>query len=461
MKRPLEKNETICAIATPHGEGGIGVIRVSGKEACIFVSPLYRGKKSWASLESHRAYWGEVVDPLDGTPIDEALFLPMYAPHSYTGEDVVEIQSHGNPFVLEKILSKLLLQGARLAAPGEFTRRAFLNGRMDLSQAEAVMEMIAAKSDSQHQWALSQLKGRLSQKVVSLKERVVSVLAQIEAAIDFSGENLPLKSSKEMCDEVNAVLDSIRGMLEGYAVGRQIREGFTVVIVGRPNVGKSSLMNYFLQEERAIVTALPGTTRDLLQEPVDLEGLSVKLVDTAGYRLTEHPIEQEGIRRAEAAQQSADLTLWLLDASQALTAEDLYLAEKLRDCPVMVLLNKVDLPAVLDREAICSIYPKKELLDVSVITGAGMFRLRHEIRKRLLLYPEKESPMVGLLRHRNALALAETALVSAATALEERLSWEFPAIDLRDALDALGQITGETTVDDVLDQVFGQFCIGK
>ncbi len=461
MKRPLAKNETICAIATPHGEGGIGVIRVSGKEACVFVAPLYRGKKSWASFESHRAYWGEVVDPSDGTLIDEALFLPMRAPHSYTGEDVVEIQSHGNPFVLEKILSRLLLQGARLAEPGEFTRRAFLNGRMDLSQAEAVMEIIAAKSDNQHQWALSQLKGRLSQKVFSLKERVVSILAQIEAAIDFSGENLPLKSSKEMRDEVNAILDSIQAMLAGYAMGRQIREGFTVVIAGRPNVGKSSLMNYFLQEDRAIVTAVPGTTRDLLQEPVDLEGLSVKLVDTAGYRLTDHPVEQEGIRRAEAAQQSADLTLWLLDASQALTEEDLCLAEKLRDCPVMVLLNKVDLPVVLDLEVLYCIYPKNGLFNVSVKTGEGMLRLRQEMRKRLLVYPEKEPPLVGLLRHRNALVLAEAALVSAVVALEEGLSWEFPAIDLREALDALGQITGETTVDDVLDQVFGRFCIGK
>lgn len=461
MRNRAAENDTICAIATPPGEGGIGIVRISGQAACQIASSLYRGARSWDTLKSHTASFAEVIDPQNNTLIDEALFLPMFAPNSYTGEDVVEIQAHGNPLILEKILSAAILQGARLAAPGEFTRRAFMSGRMDLAQAEAVMGIISAKSDLQHQWALGQLKGRLSDKILILKEKLLAVLAQIEASIDFSEEELSLNSQKEIASSICDILLSMRALLAGYEMGRQIREGFTVVIVGRPNVGKSSLMNYFLQEDRAIVTPIAGTTRDLLREPVFLDGLSIKLVDTAGYRESVHLVEQEGVQRALRAQAEADLVLWMLDANQVLTEEDLFLAEELQGRPLIILLNKNDLPVAIERKVLLSKYPETEFIDISVKSEKGLNSLRNRIKSCLMKNPEKEPPLVALLRHRNALSHAEVALSAALVSVENGLSWEFPAIDLRESMDALGEIVGETTVDGLLDEIFGQFCIGK
>ncbi len=461
MKQSLGENDTICAIATAQGEAGIGIVRVSGKNARALVAPLYRGNTPWASHKSHSAYFGEIIDPVDDLIIDEALFLPMLAPKSYTGEDVIEIQAHGNPLLLEKIISSLLAQGTRLATPGEFTRRAFLNGRIDLAQAEAIMEIISAKSAIHHQWALNQLKGLLSQKISSLKERLISIIAQIEASIDFSEEELPLSSNQEILEQLNAVLQSVQTMLTDYSRGRQIREGFTVVIAGRPNVGKSSLMNYFLQEDRAIVTSVAGTTRDLLQEPINLEGISIKLVDTAGYRHVDHPIEKEGILRAEAAREKADLILFMIDTSQALTEEDIRLAKELSASPTIVVLNKIDLPARTGKEAILKIHTFEQLLPISIKNEVGLAPLQVGIKKALLRGPEREQPLIALLRHRNALIDTKNALNSAVDSIKKNLSWEFPAIDLRDAIDALGKITGETTLDHILDEIFDQFCIGK
>jgi len=461
MRNLPEKNDTICAIATPQGEGGIGIVRISGAAASAIAASLYRGAQPWHALKSRTAYFGEVFDPQDGSLIDEALFLLMAAPHSYTGEDVVEIQAHGNPLILKKILSVLVARGARLADPGEFTRRAFLSGRIDLAQAEAVMEMIASKSDAQHQWALGQLKGQLSGKVSTLKAALLSVLAQIEASIDFSEEELPLNSRDEISGRIQDVLQGVRALLSSYEMGRQIREGFTVVIAGRANVGKSSLMNYFLQEDRAIVTSIAGTTRDLLRESMNLDGLLVKLIDTAGFRETSHPIEQEGLLRAEAAQKDADLILWVLDASQRLKEDDYHLLQAFRNRSVMILLNKCDLPVEIEKEVLKDKYSNTVFIDMSIKSGKGLEDLRSEIKSSLIRCPEKEPVMVGLLRHRKALEAAEAGICSAAAAVESALSWEFPAIDLRESIDALGQITGEATVDALLDEIFGQFCIGK
>ncbi len=462
MENPAEeKNETVCAIATPPGEGGIGIVRISGEAAREIAGRLYRGSPPWEELKSHAVRFAEVIDPQDGGLIDEALFLPMCAPHSYTGEDVVEIQSHGNPLILNRILSILIAQGARLAAPGEFTRRAFLSGRMDLAQAEAVMEMIAAKSDVQHRWALGQLKGRLSEKVVTLKNALLSIVAQIEASIDFSEEDLPLSSREEILHRVQEVLRSVRHLLADYEVGRQIREGFTVVIAGRPNVGKSSLMNHFLQEDRAIVSPIAGTTRDLLRELINLDGLLIKLIDTAGFHESAHPVEREGQRRASRALREADLVLWVLDASRPLCEADHRLARELKGLPCMMLLNKCDLPEAIEREPGRFINPDSECMRISIKSGMGLNDLKNKIKAALIKGPEKEPPMVALLRHRNALAASEAGLAAALSSLSAGLSLEFPAIDLRDAMDALGQITGETALDEILDEIFGAFCIGK
>lgn len=461
MKRRSGEKDTISAISTAPGMSGIGIVRVSGNDAFPIVASLYRGKKRFSSFTSRTAHFGEVVDPGTQEVIDEAIFLVMKRPQSYTGEDVVEIQSHGNPFLLEKIVSLLLQQGARLAMPGEFTRRAFLSGRIDLAQAEAVMEIISSRSALKHQWALGQLKGHLSQKIISLKGRLISIIAQIEASIDFSDAEIPLCRPGEMKRQICEVLQDIRSLLADYEKGRQIREGFTVVIVGRPNVGKSSLLNLFLHEDRAIVTPFPGTTRDLLQETIDLNGISLRLIDTAGYHKTEHPVEQEGVRRGESAQKSGDLCLWLLDASESITEDDLELADRLRDAPKIVILNKVDLPRKLQMASIPGKLLDGSFLNLSIKTGEGFDHLQNKLRETLVGRSEREQPLIGLLRHKKSLASAALVLSRASKAIEEGLSLEFPAIDLREAVDALGEITGETTVDEILDQIFERFCIGK
>jgi len=453
--------DTICAIATPLGESGVGIIRVSGREALSIVAPLYKGKRCWNTFESHTVHYGEVVNPEDQCLVDQALFIVMFGPRSYTAEDVVEIQAHGNPYLLQKILSLLLIQGARLAEPGEFTRRAFLSGQIDLAQAEAVMEVISARSAVHLQWALGQLKGRLSEKIFSLKNCLLPIIAQIEASIDFSEEGLSLFSVEEMSRKIDDILDEVKVLLLDFEGGKQVREGFSVVIVGRPNVGKSSLFNLFLQEDRAIVTAIPGTTRDILQEVILLNGTSIRLVDTAGYRETEDDIEKEGVRRAVLAQKSADLTIWVLDGSKPFSNEDLLLEKSLGNSPRVILLNKSDLPFEMSTDIISSRYPSRNIMTLSTKTGAGFEVLKENICNFLKKCPEKEQPLVALTRHHRALQLTEKGLERAKASMAQGLSWEFPAIDLREAIDALGEITGETVLDEVLDQVFSQFCIGK
>jgi len=461
MRQQTSQDDTICAISTAIGFAGIGVIRISGARAFQVAQPLFRGAGQLSKTPTHTARYGHLVDPSAQRVIDEALFLIMKAPHTYTGEDVVEIQTHGNPLVLEKILSLLITQGARLATPGEFTRRAFLSGRLDLAQAEAVMEMIIAENWDHHDWALNQLKGKLSTKIEFLRQRLLQILAHTEASIDFSEEGITFETTADMKKEVSAISEEIETLLAGYTEGRKIRDGYTVVIIGRPNVGKSSLMNLLLQEDRAIVTPHPGTTRDILQETVYIEGLPFRITDTAGYRETNDPIEAEGVRRGEEALEKADLVLWMLDSSEKVQTEDDILARRLKGLRKVILLNKADLPAQLDENQVRSWDSENPILPFSTITGQGLALLKKEIKAALGRHPEKERPLVALLRHKLALERAGKSLHRANEALDMEASSEFLATDLREAIDALGEIVGETTTDEILDQIFNQFCIGK
>lgn len=461
MRRQEGQDDTICAISTAIGCAGIGVVRVSGAKALQVVQPLFKGSGELAKLQSHTAHYGQITDPSNQAIIDQALFLIMKAPRTYTGEDVVEIQTHGSPLVLEKVLSLLVKQGARLAVPGEFTRRAFLLGKIDLAQAEAVMEIITAENWDHHGWALSQLKGSLSTRVGSLRERLLGVLAHIEASIDFSEEGILFWTHSEMSEEITSVSEEVERLLAGYNEGRKLREGFTVVIIGRPNVGKSSLMNLLLEEDRAIVTPLPGTTRDVLQETVHINGLPLQITDTAGFRKTTDPIEAEGVRRGEEALEKADLILWVLDSSEPYQEEDEVLVRRLKGKRKIILLNKADLPSRLERTRIQSENPDEVILSFSTVTGVGVNDLKREIKELLARKPEKERPLVALIRHRNALEATAKSLHRAEKAVEEKASWEFLAADLREATDSLGEIVGETTTDEILDQIFNHFCIGK
>jgi tRNA modification GTPase len=460
QRRSIE-GATICAISTPPGRSAIAVLRLSGKKAVSIVESIFRSSEPLSSYKTHTAHFGEILDPQVQEVIDEVLVLLMRTPYSYTGEDVVEIQCHGNPYLVQKILALLLAEGARLAEPGEFTRRAFLLGRMDLTQAEAVMELISSQSTSHSQWALGQLKGRLSSRITEVRDAVVSLIAEVEASIDFSEDELPLCGHEILLSRVSVQSKKVGLMLADYEKGRQIRQGYRVAILGRPNVGKSSLLNLLLQEDRAIVSPYPGTTRDLLEESIELGGMSVRFVDTAGHRSSTNPIEQEGVRRALKAQQEADLVLFVLDGSEALTEEDLLLGKRLVDVPKIVVVNKKDLPQILCFSEIEEELRGAAQLGLSTLSGLGLNQLRDQIKALLVPGAEKEPPLVGVLRHKVALESAEKALRRSFEAIRSGLSPEFIAIDLRDALDSLGEIVGETTLDDILDKIFGQFCIGK
>ena len=467
MPFPAPSEETICAIATAAGHAAIGIVRVSGPDTFSIVQPLFAGRGRLADFASHTVHYGCVRDPEDGVIIDEALFLVMKGPRSYTGETMVEIQSHGSPLVLQQIVACLLGQGARLAAPGEFTRRAFLSGRIDLAQAEAVMEVIAAQSEAHRTWALSQLKGELSAAVGGLRERLLSILSHVEASIDFVEQGIAVYPPAERVAEVSAVQTAVRALLASYRDGRAVREGHTVVIAGRPNVGKSSLLNRLVGEARAIVTPQPGTTRDLVESWVRWNDLALRIVDTAGIRESNDLIEQEGVRRSQEAIRAADLILLVLDSSAPLLPDDLSWMARLdaetatRGGRVLVTLNKADLPRRID----LSMLPDPAV-SLSTLTGMGLDDLKRAIADALKMAPEKERPLVALLRHRDLLARADLALqraVVAATEGQKSASWEFLAVDLREAADCLGEMIGASPlVDDVLlDRIFNQFCIGK
>ncbi len=472
MNRYSGQEETICAIATPIGIGSIGVIRVSGGEAVSIVQRVFRGTAELKGFKSHTLHHGIIIDPATAQPVDEALLVIMKGPRSYTGEDVVEIQSHGNPHLLQKTLSLLIASGARLATAGEFTRRGFLAGRIDLSQAEAVMELIAAQSNAAQEMALSQLRGNLSHRIDSIRKEVLSVLTQIEASIDFIEQGIPLCSHEEIVNKVEQTVQSVEHLLATYEEGRQIREGITVVITGRSNVGKSSVMNRLLGEERAIVTPIPGTTRDTLSEWLNLSGHLILLMDTAGVRPTNDPIELEGVRRGNAALKKGEIALLVLDSSQPFTSEDMALMDRIECKKRIVVLNKSDLPLEADRMSFHTRYPSDPIIYCSAKTGEGFSELKNEI-VTLLFAPrgttpktspvagEPERPLVALLRHKHALDRASHALKRGLQSAKENASVEFIAADLRYGLDALGEIVGETTTDEILDQIFNQFCIGK
>lgn len=466
-------DETICAIATAAGEGGVGIVRLSGSEAVAIAEKIVRlrGGRPLASLPSHRLHLADLLSaPSVGpaaTPsvLDEALVVVMAAPHSFTGEHVVEFHCHGSRLILARLCEACVRAGARIARPGEFTKRAFLNGRLDLSQAEAVLDTIRAKSDAALKVAQRHLRGELGRQVGMLRTQLVTQLAHVEAGIDFSEEDLTFVGRGELLKTVRetmAMVDSLRATARS---GRLLREGARVVIVGPPNVGKSSLLNRLLQEERAIVTDVPGTTRDVIEESAMIEGLLLSLVDTAGLRKTDDPVEREGIRRTREARDEADAVIQVVSALEPEVWGDLEKGEP-RDVPRVVVLNKIDrvdearareLRAFLAREL------RAEVVPISARTGAGL----PDLKKRLIAliggesWESRDSVVVTNVRHQAALEQAGAALQAACRSIEEGAQAEFVAVDLREAADALGEITGAITTAEVLERIFSEFCIGK
>ena len=468
MNRLLGQEDTICAIATPSGIGSIGIVRVSGDQAFSIVQKIFsasgsKKKTPLSDCSSHTVHHGVIRNPATGQPVDEALLVIMKAGHSYTGEDVIEIQSHGNPHLLQTILTLLVSSGARLAEAGEFTRRAYLSGRIDLARAEAVMELIMARSQRAQEMALKQLQGGLSALLDTLREGLIALLSQIEASIDFSEQGIDLISPKEIETGIGRCQQEIRALVARYEEGRQIREGSTVVIFGPPNVGKSSVMNRLVGEERAIVTPIPGTTRDTLSEWISLQGHLIQIIDTAGFHETADPIEQEGMRRGEEALKRADLALFVLDATQPLGSDEIAAGDRIACKKRLLILNKGDLPQKIDIDAVRTHYPNDPIIICSAKTGEHFVELKAQLCN--LLIPQEDAsegrPLVFLLRQKIALDRASEGLQGALRSTQEKAPVEFIAADIRVALDVLGEIVGDTTPDAILDQIFGQFCIGK
>lgn len=452
--------DTIAAISTPHGVGGIGIVRVSGSRAEAIGLRLFRFRKGDA-FTSHFLHYGAVVDPDNGTVLDEAMAVLMRTPHSYTREDVLELHCHGGALVVERILATTLACGARPADPGEFTRRAFINGRIDLVQAEAVMDVIAAKTEAALALAQRQRAGVLSARIDAIRQALTRSLAFIEASIDFPEDDIGETDTAALRSGVCDALHEIDGLVTGFDEGRILRDGISVLIVGKPNAGKSSLLNRLLRENRAIVTHIPGTTRDIIEETVNLGGLAVQLLDTAGIRHTEDLVEREGISRALDKIPLADLVLFVLDSSRPFNDEDRLILDAVKGKTTIAVLNKSDLPLALVLPPEMGGVPRAAL---SAGTGAGIDGLRGLIRTTFLhgsALDSREFVAISRARHRDALTSAASALRQFVAGLGEGRELETLAIDLRDALSAVGQVTGETTADDVLDVVFSSFCIGK
>ncbi len=444
--------ETICALATPPGTGGIGVIRVSGPSAFALVDAVSRRSKC-ASGHGHTLHRNAILDA-DGSVLDDVLLSVFRAPRSYTGEDVVEISAHGSSLILGQILARLLESGARLAKPGEFTRRAFLNGKMDLAQAEAVSDLITAQTAQAQRLARRQSEGRLSQAVTSIRGEVLGVLAQIEATIDFPEEVGELNTVR--CEaELDAAQAKIVGLLATADQGIITREGLSVVLAGRPNVGKSSLLNALLRSNRAIVTAVPGTTRDILEEILNLNGIALRISDTAGLRETEDEVERIGVARTRDSITGADLVLLVLDAATGETPEDAALRQSIADRPHLVVWNKWDLSA---QDAL----PGDGSVAVSALSGWNLDALEAAIMQKTLGNAGgTENALVTHARHKQAVEAASAQISEAAQSLRSGLPADFASIDLRGALNSLGTITGETATEDVIAEIFSRFCIGK
>ena len=458
---------TIAAAATPLGEGGIGIVRLSGPDALVIADKIFRGKRGkLIDLKTFRVRYGKIVDPGTEKMVDEALAIVMRGPHSYTAEDVVELQCHGGVVVVQEVLSLCLAHGAKLAEPGEFTKRAFLNGRLDLSQAEAVIDIVRSPTRLGLEVAVDQLEGSLSRRIKDLQERLYQIMVQVEASIDFPEDDLPDVEVSEIEAGILLAVKEIGELIATADDGKILREGLKTVITGKPNVGKSSLLNTLLDENRALVTDIPGTTRDTIEEVVNLRGIPLRLIDTAGIRESQDVVEQLGVARSLELLDQADLVLHVLDRSEPLSEEDFEVLSRTREARRIVLINKVDLPPLWNVEDLRDI-GNSPILEMSLLVDRGQVvnRLADVILNLVgsgdIASSAGSRAMITRTRHKQALHQAEQALGESLQTLQQGLPLDLIAVDLYSALEYLGEITGETVRENVLDRIFAQFCIGK
>ncbi|MFL0248550.1 tRNA uridine-5-carboxymethylaminomethyl(34) synthesis GTPase MnmE [Candidatus Clostridium stratigraminis] len=459
----MKEFDTIAAISTSIGEGGISIIRISGNDALAIAVKIFKGNnnRNLSDIKSYTMRYGYIIEIDTREIIDEVIISFMKGPKSFTAEDTIEINCHGGVIATNRVLQEAIKAGARLAEPGEFTKRAFLNGRIDLSQAEAVIDIIRAKTELSMKSALAQAEGQISKEIKLLRNKLLEVIAHIEATVDYPEDDLEEVTSEITTIRLSKILLEIDSLLSSADGGKILRDGLTTVIVGKPNVGKSSLLNSLLQEKRAIVTDVPGTTRDVIEEFMNLDGVPIKLTDTAGIRFTEDYVEKIGVERSKEKIKEADLIILMLDASRKLDNEDFEIIDAIKESKYVVLLNKSDLPNKIDKSDL-TLLNSKYILDISAATGEGIDLLKDAI-KQLFFKGEvtSSSAMITNIRHKQALLKAKVSLFSAVEALKNTQAIDLASIDLRDAWASLGEITGETAQEDIIDKIFSEFCIGK
>lgn len=459
----MKVTDTIAAISTSAGNSGIGIIRVSGDEAVEIVDKIFQSNKKGKKLrnvKSHTVHYGYIVD--GQTILDQVLVIVMKNPHSYTGEDTVEIDCHGGMLILQKVLELVIKNGAKAAAPGEFTKRAFLNGRLDLSQAEAVMDVINSSNDFALSSSMSQLKGGVSEKIKEIRSDIIYHIAFIESALD-DPEHISLDGyDKEISHMLEKNTTKIKRLLDTFDNGRIMKEGIHTVILGKPNAGKSSLLNLMLGEERAIVTDIEGTTRDTLEENINFNGLSLKIIDTAGIRNTEDKVEQIGVNKAKEIANQADLIIYVVDGSRKIDENDLEILQLIKDKQFIVLLNKSDMDMVADFDDIKDL-PKEDVIEFSAKQGMGMDKLEERIRD--MFYSGRvtynDQIYITNARHKEALENSYQSLLKVKESVEAMMPEDFYSIDLMDAYEQLGLIIGESVEDDLVEEIFSKFCMGK
>lgn len=456
-------DDTIAAIATAPGEGGIGIIRISGEKSLQVAQSIFKSKsgKMIKDYNARTLIYGTVVD--NEKVIDEVLVAYMKGPNSYTAEDVIEINCHGGFISVKKILELILSKGVRLAEAGEFTKRAFLNGRIDLSQAEAIIDVIKSKTDMAHEVAQGQLEGSLAKKIKDLRMNVTEVLAHLEVSIDFAEEDVEEITYQTLEEKALELRNEIKKLYDTAESGKILRDGLKTVIVGKPNVGKSSLLNSILGENRAIVTDIAGTTRDVIEEFVNIKGIPLKIVDTAGIRETEDVVEKIGVEKSRESFSTADLVIMVLDASRKLSEEDMEILESLKNKKTIVLLNKMDLEPQIELEKIEEFVNSEDIIKISALKHQGIEELQDKIEAMVYHGSVKNSSnlMITNSRHKDALFKAYESINDAISAIEQRMPYDFIEVDFKNIWDYLGYINGDTVREDLLDTIFANFCIGK
>lgn len=459
----MKEFDTIAAISTAVGSSGISIIRISGDKALEIVDKIFVAKnnRSIKDMNSYTMRYGTIVGLEDRNIIDEVIVSYMKGPKSFTAEDVVEINCHGGAYPTKSVLEEVLKSGARIAEPGEFSKRAFLNGRVDLSQAEAIMDIINSKTEISMKSAVEQSKGKISSEITKLREKLLEMIAHIEATVDYPEDDLEEMTGEKVSHDVRNILSEVDGLINTADEGKILREGLNTVIVGKPNVGKSSLLNLLLKEKRAIVTDIPGTTRDVIEEYINISGVPIKIVDTAGIRKTEDEVEKIGVEKSKEKIEDADLIIFMVDSSKGIDSEDINIINEIKDKKHIILLNKCDLSKNMDKNKLKCL-DTEYVVDFSTKTGQGLNKLK-DLIKELFFKGDINSKelIITNSRHKDALIRAKKSLESALLALKNTDAIDLASIDIRNAWTYLGEITGDTLEEDLIDKIFKNFCLGK